>query len=469
MPYKWRVIVSVVGGSFLVVLDVTVVNVALPSIQRELGASIGQAQAVVSAYAMALGVIVPISGAIADRVGTKRLFIAALLGFGVGSLACAAAGSIEMLVAARVLQGVGGGMVTPMGAALVLGAFPENERGLGTGVFGAAMVVAPASGPLIGGVVVEIAAWQWIFLLNLPVVAVTAVLAAWLLRDDGVRTRHPFDLRGALLVALAFPTLLLATTLWTGTAPRALVAAITVIGLAALAALIHREIRTPHPVLALPMLANRNFRAAAVVTWLSAGAFVGAEFLLPLYLQTVRGFTPVQSGLVAIPLAVMFAVTAPLAGRAADRASPKPVILAGLVVLTVTMTLFSRLGAATPVVVIVVLVALRGVGFGLAKELIGAAAFRRVPAALLARGSSLFFSSAQLTQALGIAVLGGVAAAAVADPLGGIRLAYLLSAASAALALVAALWLPRTAAEIPVYPEGSDHRDRNVAEAERDR
>lgn len=466
---KWAVLIVVLAGSYVVILDTTIVNVALASIGRELNVPLSALQGVISLYTVALAVVTPLAGAVADRVGVKRLFIGSLLGFGVGSLLCALAPNLPLLLTARVLQGLGGGALTPLGAALILRAFPDNERGRALGIFGGALGVAPALGPVLGGAITQFGAWRWIFLANLPVVAVAAFLGAHFLRQTDIKQQSSFDWHGATLVALAFPAVIGGATLLGGDARwggRLTAIVLLAVGLLALALLVRREMRLTHPVLAVRMLGHRNFRLGSLVAWSSAGAFVGAEFILQLYLQEVRHLGAFRAGLYVLPLPIAFAVTAPLFGRLADRWSPKWPVIGGLALSVIVLVLFSTLNETTSLYYVIILMSLRGIAFGAAKELMGPITFRHVSDQLLARGNSLFSSSLQLSQSLFVVVLGATIAALSTSTatVAGIRGAYFVAAASAAIALLFACMLPTKLGEVPIL-QTDDKRDKQATAA----
>jgi multidrug resistance protein len=212
LAYKWKVLISVVFGIFMVILDGTVVNVALQTLREEFNVSLADAQWIISIYILALGVTTPLSGFLADRFGIKKVYIAGLALFVCGSLLCGLAPTLGLLIAARVLQGIGGGLAQPLGPALLYRAFPPQEQGVALGYFGIALVVAPAFGPVLGGLLVQHGLWRAIFFINVPIGIIGVALATRFLRHQPPERRPTLDPLGIATAVLAFGALLYAAS-----------------------------------------------------------------------------------------------------------------------------------------------------------------------------------------------------------------------------------------------------------------
>lgn len=445
---KWRVVAAVIFGIFMVTLDTTAVNVAFPVIRAELGASVQEAQWIVSVYVLALGISTPVAGFLADRFGLKRMYIVGLAIFVTGSLLAGLAPSLWTLVAARTVKGIGGGIAVPCGTALLFRGFSRSELGLALGVFGLALLFAPALGPVLGGWLVDLGQWRAIFFINVPIGALGIAVASRLLHSgEGDRSAR-WDAWGIATCIPGFGALLYVTSLvgvagWRS--PRTI--AWLVAGLAALGAFAVIELhRAQAPLLDLRLFRRRVFLIATLVGYTTVIAFFGAEFLLPLYLQSVRGEPALTVGLVLLPLALGAGLTLPLAGFAYDRIGPRALVIGGFALLLYNSWQLAHLDTATPLRSLVELMAIRGVALGLTVQAPFTAALADVSHEALPRATSLVSSTRYLVQAYGIAVLatlvGTSGAGDAAVSLQGLGRAYMLTFYLAAAALVLGAMLP---------------------------
>jgi DHA2 family multidrug resistance protein len=334
LSYMWQALIVISMGMFMVVLDTTIVNIALPRITTVFGASVDQAQLVLTGYMLALAVVMPTTAYLSQRVGTKRLYLFTLVMFTLGSLLCGLAWSLPTLILARVLQGLGGGMIQPLGGAMLFRITPPERRGAVMGMFALPVMVAPILGPTLGGYLVEYVDWRWVFFLNLPVGALALFLGSLLLRETPTRAGVPFDLFGFALAATFSSAALLAMNDapdvgWSdpGVVVKLWVAA------ASLVVFIWWELRTPEPLLNLRLFALPAFSVGAVVNFVTTFGLFGAIFLLPLFLQNVRGLGAMETGLLLFPQALASGVTVVLSGRLYDRFGARPLVILGLLVL----------------------------------------------------------------------------------------------------------------------------------------
>ncbi|MCB0067241.1 MAG: DHA2 family efflux MFS transporter permease subunit, partial [Caldilineaceae bacterium] len=315
-PYKWKVLISVIFGIFMVILDTTIVNIAFRTLQEEFAAGVNQSQWIISIYVLALGISTPLSGFLGDRFGMKRTYVTGLGLFVLGSLLCGVSPSLWLLIGARTLQGFGGGIALPLGTALLFSAFPPKEQGTALGIFGIAIVTAPALGPILGGYLVDQGLWRWIFFVNIPVGILGIGLASWWLKAQERQQGLSLDLWGLIASTVGFGSILYASSVasdqgWT--APNVLLFfALGVVGL--IAFFLIELFVAEQPLLDLRLFRSRIFTNAAFVGWVSVVALFGAEFLLPLYLQVLRGRTALETGFILLPLAVAAAIATPLAG-----------------------------------------------------------------------------------------------------------------------------------------------------------
>lgn len=407
---KWKVLISVMFGIFMIILDSTIVNVAFPTLRSEFGASLADAQWVLSIYVLALGITTPVSGFLADRFGIKRVYLIGLGIFALGSFLCGIAPSLGMLILARALQGFGGGLSQPLGPALLYRAFPPKEQGTALGIFGLALVVAPALGPILGGWLVDAQLWRAIFFVNVPIGIVGVILGSRFLPDYRI-DRHPvFDPLGLITAMVGFGSILYAATSaevngWTG----GITLATFGIGLVALAVHVVVELYVvKEPMLNLRLFANPTFLNASLVGYVAMIALFGAEFLMPVYLQAFRGSTALETGYFLLAVAATSAITTPLAGWLFDKIGPRMLVTVGFVILCINTWQLAQIEGTTPINYIVLLLALRGLAVGLTLQTTFTTALSSIHLNMLPRGSSLLNSTRFVVQAVAVAVLATV-------------------------------------------------------------
>ncbi|GAC1393963.1 MAG: DHA2 family efflux MFS transporter permease subunit [Ktedonobacteraceae bacterium] len=412
--YKWRVLFSVIFGTFMFILDSTAVNVAVPTLQKVFGtgghaATVDQVDGVLTAYILALGIVTPMAGYLSERFGIKRMYLLSLIAFVIGSLACAFAPNLAFLIAFRALQGFGGGMLGPLGIALLFGAFPDKERGLAFGVYGIPLVVAPASGPVLGGYFVQYLNWHYIFLVNIPIGIAGAILGYFWLKENKRGTSAKLDIPGIVLSTISFGTLLYAIQRGSSdgwTSPR--IVTLLSIGVVALLGLIAVELYVKDPLLDLRLFVRRTYAFANIVGWVSSIALFGAEFLLPIYLQTLRGQSPLQAGLLVLPLAISAGIVTPLAGALYNRIGGRWLIFIGCVLLAINTWFLAHISVDTPFIDIMGIVAIRGVALGLSLQTTLTIALNGLEPRQLPRASSLLNATRNVFQSFGVAALGTV-------------------------------------------------------------
>lgn len=405
-PRKWKILTAVVFGVFMVILDTTVVNVAFPALREAFDAPLHTAQWVLSAYVLALGVATPLAGFLGDRFGMRTTYAAGLALFTLGSLLCGVAPSLELLIAARVLQGLGGGIATPLGSAHLFRAFPPSQQGTALGLFGVALTLAPASGPLLGGWLVTHGLWRWIFFVNVPIGIVGVVLASRWLRNH--KREHPPKLAwsSVALTTVGFGSMLYASTVAAdhGWASPEVIGGFAV-GVAALSAFTVQALRSPDPLLDVRLFGNRTFANAALIGYVSVLALFGAEFLMPLYLQLLRGLSAFEAGMTLLPMALASGITTPLAGRIYDKIGPRALLIVGYGLLAFNTWQFAHLTGDTPLSTIRWLLVVRGVALGLTVQTTFTTALGVVPPQNVGRASSLINATRFVVQAVSVALL----------------------------------------------------------------
>ena len=338
----------VVLGAIMSILDITVVSVAQPTFQEVFDCSPAEAAWTMTGYTLALATVIPLSGWAADRFGTKRLYMLAVLLFTAGSVLCATATSIEMLVAFRVLQGLGGGMLMPVGMTIMTRAAGPDRVGRVMAVLGVPMLLGPIFGPILGGWLIDIASWHWIFLINVPIGAGALLYAAKVLPRDEVSPSETFDFLGMLLLSPGLALFLFGVssipgegTVW---AARVLVSA--AVGLVLIVLFVLRSLfRAPeHPLVDLHLFRNPRLTVAVVAMALFAIAFFGASLLFPQYFLLTRNETTLSAGLLLAPQGIGAMLTMPAAGVLTDRIGPGKIVLSGIVVIAIGMAMFTQVG-----------------------------------------------------------------------------------------------------------------------------
>ncbi len=345
---KRLTLIACIVGSGIVTLDGTVVNVALPTIQRALGGGLAAQQWIVNGYLLTLGSLILIGGSLGDVYGERRIFALGVSGFGAASLACALAPSIGALVAARAVQGVAGALLVPSSLAVIVNTFPESERGAAIGSWTAWGAIAAVLGPLVGGELLAIASWRWIFLVNVPfVIACVSLILLAIPRAEPRRGEaRRVDVPGALLCAagLGGPVFALIEQPRLGWPSPAVIAPL-VAGVALLGAFTWRESRTRDPMLPLGLFRRRNFAAGNIETFSMYAGLAILFFFLVLFLQQIGGYSPLRSGLATLPVTlIMFALSRRF-GALADRFGPRLFMGVGPLVAACGLLLFQRIGA----------------------------------------------------------------------------------------------------------------------------
>ena len=359
----------IVLGTIMTILDTTIVNVALKDLSTDLNTSLTGIQWVATGYLLSLAAVIPVTGWAATRFGTRRLYLISLVLFTAGSALCGLARSSEELIAFRVLQGVGGGMLAPLGQMiLVRTAGPRNLPRV-MGAIGVPMLLAPVFGPTIGGLLLEHAGWQWIFLVNLPVGIVAFFFASRMLpRDDG-RGALAGNLDavglGLLSTGLVGITYGLAEIGTSGSVTSGKVLIPLLLGLVLVASFVWRALRIPNPLLNVRLYANKAFAAASLTTFCLGAALFGAMILMPLYFQTVRGEDAVHTGLLLIPQGIGAAIAMFFSGRATERFGGGLTALFGGIVTLLTTIPFVLIGGNTSFVLLGVAMVIRGFGIGM--------------------------------------------------------------------------------------------------------
>ena len=410
LEYKWIVALLAVFAIFMELLDSTVVNVAVPTLGRDFNVtSASTIQWVITGYLLSLAVFIPVSGWAADRFGSKRVFMFALTVFTSASLVCALAWNIESLIAFRVLQGVGGGMLSPVAFSTLWRAFPPAERSKAAGIMVVPAAVAPASGPVVGGALLKWASWEWIFLVNVPIGVAAIVISFLYLREHREPDPGRFDPLGFVLSATGLASLLYALS---EAGSRGFndgrVALFGLGGLAVIVAFAFVELRTAQPMIDIRILKNKLFAACNLAWFVTQFGFGSVIFLLTFELQAARGLSALESGLTTFPMAIGVMLMAQPASRLYRIVGPRRMIAVGLTVSAATTLMVWRFDLETSQWVIRGVLLLRGLGFGLVLVPLQAATYATVAPAITGRATALYNASAQVAGSLGVAVAAAI-------------------------------------------------------------
>jgi EmrB/QacA subfamily drug resistance transporter len=454
VPYKWIVASIFVVGLFMDIMDTTIVNVALPTLSKQFHATGGSVEWVVLGYLLSLAVWIPASGWIGDRFGTKKTFLFALAAFTLASALCGQAQNLGELIAFRVLQGVGGGMLTPVGTAMLFRAFPPVERAKASTILMIPTVLAPALGPIIGGWLVTDVSWRWIFYVNLPLGVLGFVIGALLLKEHREPTAGRFDIPGFVLSGAGLALVLYALS----QGPEIGWLTLEVIGTGLLGVLLFVllvviELRVEHPMLALRLYRERMFRNANIVLTFSYGGFAGVLFLMPLFLQELRGLSALQSGLTTFPQAVGVMISSQIVGRIYHRFGPRRLISTGLIGVAIASIALVFVDLTTNLWWIRAILFVRGMAMAASFVPLQASTYANITPADTGRASAIYSTQRQVSAALGVAVLatvwisrtkaltkGATSAAAInLGKLGGYHDAFLLGAIIAVIGAGTAL------------------------------
>ncbi len=411
---RWWILAAMVFGLFMPMLDNLVVNVALPTIQRQLGAGISELQWIIDAYTLAFAALMLTGGTLGDVYGRKRLFAAGLAVFSLGSLACGLSSSIQELIAFRVIQGAGGALILPGSLAIITATFHGRERGAAIGIWSAVSGLAIAIGPLVGGYLVEYVSWQSIFFINVPIGALALALTfAVVPESKDTSSRRRLDLRGVATGSLGLFFLVYATIEgnslgWTN----GFILGSFTLAAALLASFIWIESRSPAPMLPLKLFGNRTFSAAIAVAACMFFSLFGVTFFFSLYLQNVKGYSPIGAGERLLPFTVMILLVAPIAGRLSDRFGSRWFIAIGTLALATGLAMFLRVGPSSPYATMILPpMVVMSTGMALALSPMSAAVMGSQDESQAGIASAAQTTSQQVGGVFGIALLGALVTA----------------------------------------------------------
>ena len=416
---KWWTLAAVAFGLFMIMLDNTVVNVALPSIGRDFNTGLSELEWVVNGYALTFGVLMLTGGKLADLLGRRRIFIAGLAIFTLASLACGLATSAHFLIGARVVQGVGSALMNPATLSIIIATFPPRQRGMAIGIWAGVSAMALAIGPLLGGLITDHIHWSWVFFINVPVGILGIVVARLVIgesRDTSAVQR--LDLPGLAASAVALFALtygLIEANKHGWTSP--LILSLFAVAAVGLVGFIVLEQRQKVPMLDLSLFRNPTFAGANAVMMLVGLAMFGIFLFVTLYMQNVLRYSPTKAGATFLPMTILIVLLAPIAGKLSDRIGSRWLMSGGMALVSLSLLLDTRLDAGSNFWDILPPLLVGGAGMGLAMTPTTAAAMGSVPVDKAGVGSAVLNSMRQVGGSLGIAILGAIIASYItAEP-----------------------------------------------------
>ena len=463
---KWWTLAAVSVGLFMIMLDNTVVNVALPSIQRDLGVGLSELEWIVSGYALTFAALMLIGGKLADAYGRRLIFVTGIVVFTLASLLCGLATSGDMLIASRILQGAGAALMSPATLSIIAATFPPRQRGTAIGIWAGVSALALAIGPLVGGLLTEHASWNWIFFVNVPVGILGVVASFFLIDESRDPTHERLDLPGLATSAIGLFALtyglIEANTYGWGSAR---IVGSFVVSAVALVGFVLLERHQRAPMLDLTLFRNRTYVGANLVTLLVALAMFGVFFFVSLFVQNILGYSAVQAGASFLPMTILVIVVAPIAGRVSDRFGSRGLMTGGMLLLACQLLYFSQLDQEATFWTLLPGLVLGGVGMSMTMTPSAAAATRAVPVEKAGVGSAVLNACRQVGGSVGIALMGAIMAAQLTEPpttasfLRGFERALLTAAAIAFVGAIVAAVLVRP-------HDRSQHAEERVRPAE---
>ena len=390
----------------MAMLDTSVVNVAIPKMETELNATTAQIQWVLTAYMLTIGVLVPISGWMTDRFGPKKLFMSALVVFTIGSILCGMSWNLTSLIFFRIIQGLGGGFMMPVAMSMIFRMFPPDRRGAVVGMLGVAMIMAPAFGPALSGVLVDYSSWRWIFYLNVPIGIAAVVLGIVAMHEFPHEVKGRFDWLGFIFSTAGFFSLLyglnnVSSHGWASSEVEEFVW----FGVLCIAVLVVVELRSKNPMVNLRIMKNYMFSMSLLISSLINIALFAGIFLLPVYLQNVMGYSAIRTGLFMTPAALVSAMVMPISGRLFDRIGARPLAIVGLLVTAAASYGFTTLSMHSGSTYIQWLYIIRSFGMGLTMMPVMTAGMNTVPVAWVSQGTAITNTVRQVASSLGTAFL----------------------------------------------------------------
>jgi len=391
LPKKWLVVITVLFGTFTVILNNSLLNPALPKFMEIFDADAVSVSWIMTIFMLTTGMTLPVTGYLADRFGKKQVYLTGLGLFVAMSFFGSFSWNLSSIIFFRAMQGIAGGLMMPLSMALIFDAFPKNERGLATGVWGIASMMAPTIGPTIGGLIIELGNWHWLFLMNLPTGLLCFFLGLKFLTSTRSDRSRRFDLVGFLTITAGLGCLLfgLGQIATLEDLLSVLNLSLLMIGVLLIAIFVFYELKQEEPLLKLSVFKNRTYRKSISISSVQTMSLFSGVFLIPILVQSVYGYSPIVTGLIFLPSGLFMGICVTLAGRILDRRGAKGVVTTGLIITGLTSLLLGMLSLESPLWVIFMLMALRGIGLGLSNMPATTAGLNAISDNLVAQGAAI--------------------------------------------------------------------------------
>lgn len=389
--HKWLTLSVILIGTFMAVLSSSLVNIAIPKMMSVFGVPLADVTWVLTAYTLTMGSIVPLTGFLSDTIGTKKLYVIALAVFTLGSALCGMAWSNNAMIAFRIIQAVGGGLMMPVGMTIIFMVFPLEERGKALGIWGIGAMCAPALGPTVGGYIITSLDWRLLFYINVPIGVIGFVAALFLLKETPKKPYEGnFDIVGFITSVLGIACTLYVLGKWSSIDWKEIQYPILLaLGIGNLILFVVNELTHSNPLLEIRLLKIYNYSLSQAVTAVTTLALMGGTYIVPIYLQSIRGYTAMQSGMILLPSAISSALMMPLSGALFDRLGVKIATIPGLIILGISTYQLSFINMNTSNFTIIMITFVRGIGLGLAMMPVRTAGMNDVPPNLLGKASAL--------------------------------------------------------------------------------
>ncbi|TGE34486.1 DHA2 family efflux MFS transporter permease subunit [Desulfosporosinus sp. Sb-LF] len=403
---KWLGLFVVIIGTFMAVLDSSVLNIAIPKLMAVFAVNVDSIKWVLTAYTLALGAIIPLSGYLSETFGNKKVYIVSLAIFTIGSGLCGVAWSNSSMIVFRIIQAMGGGMLQPVGMSIIYGLFPLKERGLAMGFYGIAAMAAPAIGPTLGGYVIQNLDWRLIFFIKIPIGIIGIFLATIFLTDSPRKPAKSFDYVGLISSTVAIVSILYVlgqgTNIdWNDISYPLLIS----LGCCSFVLFIIYELMHPDPLVDLRVFKYYDFSISQIVSSILTFALMGGSYIMPLFLQNISGYSAMQTGIILFPAAIATGVMMPISGVLFDKLGAKPVVIPGLMILAFASYKLAFVNVDMSKETITLLLAIRGIGLGIAIMPIATVGLNAIPLQKIAKASAISNTLKQISGSLSITII----------------------------------------------------------------
>ena len=404
---SWLALGVVVIGTFMAILDSSIVNIALPKLMSVFGMTQDNAKWILTAYSLAQGAIIPLTGYLQETFGAKKIYIYAMTIFTLGSLLCGFSWNGTSMIGFRIIQALGGGMILPVGMTIIYGLFPKEKIGMALGFWGIASMAAPAIGPTLGGLIIEKMEWRMIFYVNVPIGIMGVILGGILLKDSKMKPFKSFDIIGFLSSTIGIVSVLYvlgegSTIDWSEIQNPILMT----LGCLSLLLFVVNELTHPTPLLDLRLFKVFNFSVSTIITCILTLALMGTTYILPLFLQNIKGYSAMESGMIMLPAALVTAVLMPVSGNLFDRFGMKPIAIPGLIALGIaSYELSNSININSSKGSIILITCIRAVGLGIAMMPISTSGMNAVKSELVGGASALSNTVKQIAGAVSVTVM----------------------------------------------------------------